>query len=176
MDETHCCDTSWSSWLPIGQHSKATSRECGCKPSVILRPCRESTHYNTPTEIKTFHLTCCLCSAFWHVVGSKLENTRTCFQWDQSSNTTPLLTRESWICAWRREDLSSRRTKIPENKIQLWSGPYQRYVVPEASRVAPWQLWLCGPLKYQIHSFQGSVARSPCCWQTWPCISSSVSL
>ncbi len=37
VDEAHCCDTSRSLRLLIGlgQHSKATSSEQGCKPALV---------------------------------------------------------------------------------------------------------------------------------------------
>ena len=35
VDEAHCCDTSRSLWILIGQHSKATSSEQGCKPTLV---------------------------------------------------------------------------------------------------------------------------------------------
>ena len=36
VDEAHCCDTSRSLWILIGQHSKATA-SCGCKPALVSK-------------------------------------------------------------------------------------------------------------------------------------------
>ncbi len=52
VDEAHCCDTSRSLQFLIGQHSKATSSEQGCKPALVKQLLyRSDMSTQLPTEL-----------------------------------------------------------------------------------------------------------------------------
>ena len=59
VDGAHCCDTSWSLRILIGQHSKAISSQQGCKLAFVkLLLYRSDVWIQLPTELAS--LTCTL--------------------------------------------------------------------------------------------------------------------
>ena len=58
VDEAHCCDTSRSLRFLIGQRSKATSSEQGCKPTLVKGLLyRSDVWIQLPTELASFACT-----------------------------------------------------------------------------------------------------------------------
>ncbi len=60
VDEAHCCDTSWSWWILIGRHNKATSSEQGCKLTLVkltLDLYRSDVWIQLPTELASLACT-----------------------------------------------------------------------------------------------------------------------
>ncbi len=59
VDEAHCCDTSRSLWILIGQHSKATSSKSGCNPSLVSRLLYRSDYqYSYQLNLPVFLVSC----------------------------------------------------------------------------------------------------------------------
>ena len=68
-DEAHCCDTSRSLQILIGQHSKATSSEQGCKPILVKWLLyRSDVWIQLPTE-----LACLACTLQYSWDGMRTE-------------------------------------------------------------------------------------------------------